>query len=183
MMPPEKRESRLFYHRLPEDWTKQEKLEFLREYARHEIIAQPGHGSRVTGHGSRVTGHVERPCTTIPWQNLVPNQEHTWLRSDTEDEFAAFVPIGSKEAKRAQLEQVQTLFKNYSLGVSTNRDMYVYDFDHINLRIRMSRFVENYNSEVDRYRRSEIKMSLDEFVNYDLLKWDNGLKRRLKSLR
>ena len=47
----------------------------------------------------------------------------------------------------------------------------------------MSTFVENYNSEVDRFRRSKKNVSLDEFVDYDLFKWDNGLKRKLKSLR
>ena len=70
---PETRKSRLLYHRLPDDFSKDEKLSFL----------------------------SDQRLDSVEWQRLRPNTKHTWLRSESEDEFAAFMPIGSKEAKRA----------------------------------------------------------------------------------
>ena len=47
----------------------------------------------------------------------------------------------------------------------------------------MKPFVENYNSEVDRFRRTEVKTSIHEFVNYDRVKWDSTLKNHIQRLR
>ncbi len=44
----------------------------------------------------------------------------------------------------------------------------------------MRRFVEDYNSQVDSYRRQTPKPNIDDFVDYDLLKWDGTLKADLK---
>jgi len=148
MMPPEKRETRLYYHRLPDFARKETKLDFL----------------------------SENTLESIDWQRLVPNQKHTWLRTDTEDEFAAYLPIGSKEAKRAKPDQAESIFKTYSGGVKTNRDVYVYDFRFDPLARRMKRLVDDYNSQVDKYRRQNPKPDVDDFVDYDLLKWDGTLK-------
>ena len=113
-------------------------------------------------------------------KRIFPNTKHTWLTTDTEDEFDAFLPIGSKEAKRAKPDQAETIFKTYSGGVKTNRDTHVYDFKFDPLAKRMRQFVEDYNSEVDRYRRQGHKPDVNEFVNYDLIKWDGTLKGHLK---
>lgn len=149
------RKGRLYYFRVPDNWTKEEKLAFLSE-------------------------HTPK---TVEWRRLRPNRKHTWLVSDTEAEFESHLLIGSKMAKASKIINTQTIFKTYSPGVNTARDAYVYGFSEDNLLKRMATFVENYNAEVDRYRRSNYEGSLDDFVNYDLLKWDNGLKQRLARLR
>ena len=153
------RDKKLFYHRVPEFWSKETKLEFLAQH-----VAENG---------------THKVLNAMDWCRLVPNQRYSWLRSDTEDEFAAYLPIGSQAAKRANPDKAETIFKTYTRGVGTNRDFYVYDYQRDLLAKRMKRFVENYNSEVDRYRRSEHKGSIDDFVNYDLLKWDSTLKSDL----
>ena len=145
--------ARLYYHRLPEFWRKENKLDFL----------------------------SDNSLSTVDWQRLIPNPKHTWRRTDTEDEFDSFLPIGSKEAKRAKPDQAVTIFKTYSSGVKTNRDAHVYDFSVSTLSKRMRRTVEVYNAEVDRYSRQTPKPDVDDFVNYDLLKWDGTLKGYLKN--
>ena len=147
-----RKDSELFYHRVPDSWPKEEKLDFL----------------------------SENDLKTIKWGQLRPNRKHTWLVSDTEAEFESHIPIGSKEAKRAKTEQVETIFKTYSNGVKTNRDAWVYDYKYDSLVKRMRQFVEDYNAEVDRYKRQDPKPeNIDDFVNYDLLKWDGTLKADL----
>ncbi len=154
-MSSESRKARLFYHRLPEFWRKQEKLDFL----------------------------SANTLDTVNWQRLSPNQKNTWLRSDTEDEFDAYLPIGSKEAKRAKPDQAETIFKTYSGGVKTNRDIYVYDFDYNPLAKRIKRFVEDYNSQVDKYKRQNPKPNIDDFVDYENIGWSHGLKLHLRNGR
>ena len=154
-MPPEKRESRLYYHRLPESWRKENKLDFLSDHS----------------------------LSTVDWQRLIPNQKHTWRRTDTEDEFESYLPICSKQSKRAKPGQAQTLFKSFSGGVKTNRDMYVYDYSFDSLAKRVKHFVDNYNSEIDRYRRQPLKPEVDSFVNYEKIKWSATLKDNLRRER
>ena len=145
-------QGKLFYHRLPESWRKENKLDFLSDHS----------------------------LRSVDWQRLIPNQKHTWRRTDTEDEFDSFLPIGSKEAKRAKPDQVETIFKTYSGGVKTNRDAYVYDFQFDSLAKRMRRFVDDYNSQVDKYSRQAPKANVDDFVDYDRIKWGESLKQSLK---
>ena len=143
--------TRLFYHRLPDFARKEDKLDFL----------------------------SANSLSTVDWRRLTPNSKHTWLRTDTEDEFDAYFPIGSKEAKRAKSDKAETIFKSYSRGVATSRDMYVYDFAYDPLVKRTRRFVEDYNAQVDKYNRQTPKLNIDDFVDYDNIKWGESLKQNL----
>ena len=149
----EDRQGQLYYFRVPDSWPKEEKLDFLSEHAPKEV----------------------------EWGRLRPNRKHTWLVSATEEEFESHIPIGSKEAKRAKTEEVETIFKTYSGGIKTHRDVYVYDYEYDSLAKRARQFIENYNAEVDRYQRQNPKPeNIDDFVNYDKIKWGMGLKQHLR---
>ncbi|MCY4147191.1 MAG: helicase [Chloroflexi bacterium] len=146
------KQGKLYYFRLPDDLSKEDKLAFL----------------------------ASAKLSDIDWQRLVPNSKHTWLRSDTEDEFAACLPIGSKDAKKASAVNPEVIFKTYSGGVKTNRDPYCYDYRMDDLAGRMRQFIENYNSEIDKYRRQQPSPNVDEFVDYEKLKWSSTLKNNLR---
>ena len=45
-----------------------------------------------------------------------------------------------------------TIFRTYSLGVSTNRDDVVYDFDARRLAKRVEQFADDYNAELNRWK-------------------------------
>lgn len=102
------------------------------------------------------------------------------MTTETEDEFDSFLPIGSKEAKRASIINSETVFKAFSGGVKANRDQWVFDFVFAPLAKRMRQFVENYNGQVDKFVRQNPKPEVDDFVDYDLLKWDGTLKNELR---
>ena len=149
----QKRQAKLYYLRLPDSWTRAEKLDFLREYNPE----------------------------AVEWRRLRPNRHHTWLVTATEEEFESHIPIGSKEAKRARNEQVETIFKTYSGGIKTHRDVYVYDYEYDPLVKRIRQFADAYNAEVDRYQRQNPKPeNIDDFVDYDKIKWGMSLKQHLK---
>ncbi len=116
----------------------------------------------------------------VKWQVLTPDSRYAWLSLEHADEFAGFLPIGSKEAKASSLSNAEAIFKEYSLGVATHRDMIVYDFDRNLLVNRVTEFIDEYNSEVDRYRRAGGKANPDDFVRYDKIIWDRDLKEDLR---
>ncbi len=143
----------LHYNRVAEDWRKEEKYRWLAQKAN---------------------------VKNIDWQALTPDNRHTWLIPENADTYAAFLPIGSKETKSAKADDVKTIFKLYGRGVATSRDDVVYHFDQGKLAERVKQFIEDYNGEVDRYRRSGNKANPDDFVHYDKIKWSRDLKQDLQ---
>jgi predicted helicase len=145
-------EHRLFYHRVPEGWRRDENLRWL---------GQVG-----------TIGGVE-------WKELPP---HKWLTLENAGEFDSFLPMGTKEAKAAKEIAAEAIFKSFSLGVATNRDEWVYDSSAANLTAKMKRFIKYYNYEVFRLGQEGKKdIELDDFVNSDpsFLKWTDQLREHL----
>ncbi|MCP4246771.1 MAG: helicase [bacterium] len=142
------RSNQLCYRRLPEDWRKEAKLDWLAQV--------------------ESTAGVE-------WQEL---PRHTWVQIDGE-EYASFVACGLKIAG-PKISDPEAVFRDYSIGVSTNRDAIVYDFRKESLLSRVEGFCDDYNGEVDRYRRRGKPEGLDDFVDYSTVKWSETLKNHLK---
>ncbi|MGA2174358.1 MAG: type ISP restriction/modification enzyme [Verrucomicrobiota bacterium] len=153
-----KRKAKIYYHAVGGDWRKEQKYSFLETKA-----------------------HVGG----VKWQKLSPDAKGNWLTNDTDDEFASFLPIGSKDAKAGT--SVPTIFRTYSLGVSTNRDAVVYDFDEEKLKKRAEQFAEDYNAELYRWKTKAkppkdeklLPGYVDNFVSYEKIKWSETLKRHL----
>lgn len=147
---------KLFYFRVPNEWKKREKLNFLVE---------------------------RKSIKTIAWQELHPNDKYLWITEGIHSEFTTFLPVGAKEAKLGRLADISTVFKNYGRGVATGRDNWVYSFDQQALIGIIKRFIGVYNTEVDRWlRRGNSSIEVDSFVDYkDLrLKWSESLKLNLQ---
>jgi len=146
------RKTGIYYHAVGGDWRKKQKYTFL-ESKEH------------------ING--------VKWKKLTPDERGNWLTNDTDEEFDSFLPIGSKEAKAGT--SVPTVFRTYSLGVSTNRDAVVYDFDTKRLAKRVEQFYEDYNAQVTKYQRKGSPADVDNFVDYDdRIKWSHFLKQHLQ---
>ena len=147
----------LLYHCVPQDWNKEGKLSWLEK---KQGVAQ------------------------VEWQTLTPDERNTWLIPAFAEEFVSFLPIGSADVKSGKDKSEETIFKTYSLGVSTNRDAVVYDFQKDSLSKKVVVFCENYNAELDRYNR-KVKgkvlkgEALDNFLDYSKIKWSSRLKNTL----
>jgi predicted helicase len=116
----------------------------------------------------------------VEWDQLHPDARYTWLVPANAEEFAKLMPLASKEGRNAKKNNVQSLFKDYSLGVATHRDSIVYDFSAGTLTTRVEDFIDAYNGEVDRFKRAKSGTSIDTFVRYDKVVWDRDLKNDLK---
>jgi predicted helicase len=145
----------LHYFRVPEMWRRTEKLEFLAE---------------------------KKSVSGIEWKLLQPDTRNTWLTEGMDIDFEAFMPIGTRDSKFGQKLELRSVFRMYTNGVKTNRDDWVYDFNSTSLREKIVRCIEEYNSEIDRWKRAERPDDVDNFVSYDdkKMKWSRDLKSDLK---
>lgn len=152
---------RLFYHRVPEFWRKEEKLGYLRE--------------NVEAKGR------ENSLNTVEWSELFPDERFTWHIPENADEFAAYVPLGSKEAKRAKGSETRAVFHTYSNGPKSNADNYVYDFSLDTLVDRSRSVVDDYRSQLGRWIVEGRPNKIDGFLKVDetIHKWVRNTKRTL----
>ena len=122
---------------------------------------------------------------SVGWTRVQPNSSGLWFTGQSDDVFQNFVPIGSKAAKKANGSiKEHVLFTSYSLGISTNRDSVVYDFQRAHLLDRVEEFCDAYNSEVARYSRNKWTIkNLDEFLQSGKIDWSRNLKRHLSRHR
>ncbi len=146
----------MYYARVDENWRKEEKYRYL--------DAQEQYGS-------------------VEWKRIMPDKRHTWLTEGLHDEFEAFIPLGSREAKAAKGEVVDVLFHIFSNGVKTNRDAWVYNFNRSALAENMSGMIDTYNEQLFKWARQRSRVAnVDDFVVSDDKKigWSSGLKQHLK---
>ena len=61
------------------------------------------------------------------WRRITPDRHHDWIGQRSEA-FQEFYPMGTKNAKAGKADDA--IFRLYSLGLSTGRDAYIYNFSH-----------------------------------------------------
>jgi predicted helicase len=95
----------------------------------------------------------------IPFEQITPDKNNNWLNED--NDFQDLIPLFDKESNN------KNIFNFTSLGVSTNRDDWVYDFNKDNLFSKTKYFVETYNAL--------LKKKDKNFP--DTMKWSSSLKK------
>jgi predicted helicase len=112
-----------------------------------------------------------RSFGNIQFDEIVPKSGY-WV-NNPEVEFGSELPVASKDVKLSKRgASDKAIFKLFSLGVSTNRDEWLYDYERSNLRNKVRYLVGTYNG---------IEPSTKNFP--DTLKWSRNLKRRLSQER
>ncbi len=111
------------------------------------------------------------------WEIIQPDKYNDWI-NQRDLSFENHISIGNKKDKKAT-----TIFTNYSLGVSTNRDSWVYNASRKTLANNIKKMIEFYDSEVKRFASDGAGKNLDSFVNTDPTKisWTRGLKKNLEN--
>ena len=108
----------------------------------------------------------------IAFETIKPDAKHNWVGL-TENDWDAFPPIASKATKNSKTPaQARAIFKDYSLGISTNRDDWVYGFDKGDAEAKAKALVQAYNL---------VPAGSSTYPN--TLKWSRNLKRRHKTGR
>ena len=152
-------QTQIFYACVDEFWRKEDKYDYLNSKQHYQ---------------------------NVEWTRIIPDKRNTWLTEGLHAEFDTFIPMGNKEMKAAKGAATGVIFKTYSLGVGTNRDAWVYNFNRNALTENMSRMIETYNEQVFKWeRRKNRDAKVNDFIVSDdkKIKWTDRLKQELKSGR
>jgi predicted helicase len=145
------KQAKIYYAQVDEFWSKEEKFDFL---------------------------DSKEYFSSISWEEKKPDAKHNWLTEGMSEEFVNFIPMGARGAKAPS--NIEAIFKLVSLGVSTNRDSIVYDFNRQSLEGRVQQFCDDYNAEAARYQQKGRPTDVDSFVDYKRIQWSSTLKNHLK---
>ncbi len=143
------------FHDIGDDLSRKEKLNIIRLFGSvNGIIGQDG------------------------WQTLEPDENHDWLNQTTSD-FDRFLMLGDKKNKVAT-----PMFRNYSLGVATNRDLWCYNASKYVLESNIKSMIAFYHAERERYHQTpeNARPDVATFIVSDPKKisWTRALKQDLK---
>ena len=118
----------------------------------------------------------------LPLQEITPNKQGDWLNQRNNEEYETYQTLGNKDKTFTGAK----MFLNYTMGIATSRDAWVYHFSKEELINNVKNTIEFYNSEVDRlidYSQDSTskKINIDDFVNNDSTKisWSGDLKSLL----
>ena len=94
---------------------------------------------------------------------ITPNEHGDWL-SQRNDAFNTFIALGDKENKNNK----NTFFAPfYSNGLKTQRDAWCYNFSAEKIAVNMQKTISFYQSEVERWKKSDNNIPIDDFIEYD----------------
>ncbi|MFN5855417.1 MAG: type ISP restriction/modification enzyme, partial [Pseudanabaenaceae cyanobacterium] len=146
------RKAKIYYARMDEFWTKQQKLEYLESL---------------------------KSFKDIKWESIEPDAKYNWLLEGLHSEYEDFLPLGTKEAKSTDGIAAFAIFKLYSGGVKTSRDAWAYNFNHDELINNICKTIKFYNGQVYQWQNREDKnIKVDDFIKLDdsNISWSDGLR-------
>jgi predicted helicase len=112
------------------------------------------------------------------WQKLKPNEYGDWI-SQRSDSFKAFIRI---EPTKKFDTKSESFFNTYAIGLATNRDAWVYNFDRKEIERNMKRMISFYNEQKNAFtteRKRNPKIDVEDFVdaNAEKISWTRALRR------
>ncbi len=117
----------------------------------------------------------------INWEEVEPNDKNDWI-NQRDGVFDSLVPI--ETAKKGNLK-ASSFFNNYSMGIGTSRDIWVYNFSRNQLLENIQQFVNYYNSQVELVKETLSKnpsAQISDIISYDETKisWSSSLNSNLE---
>jgi len=126
-------------------------------------------------------GSVAGIVDAAGWTDITPDEHGDWLRQRDSD-FSNHVALGAK------VDGTRAVFGDYSLGLGSNRDAWVFGPSKRSVTEHMAQTIAYYNSELQRLDaalpgldRKSREARIDGFVSADLSKisWSSSLKAHL----
>ena len=163
--PHAKSHGNIYYHDIGDNLTKKQKLDIIRRFKSIQ--------------GIKTQTVPSTPNGQVAWQKIKPDEYNDWL-DQRDDSFYEHIPMGDKDTKGKA--DTKAIFLNYSLGLSTNRDVWAYNNSKSILKTNVQNMIHFYNSECDRYQKSDESEKIEDFVTKDIteISWSSSLYPKLK---
>ena len=118
----------------------------------------------------------ESKLEDIAFDAITPDAKANWLNPSNSD-FANLMSLADRQTKLAKSAgEEQAVFGLYSMGVVTNRDEWVYDFDTDSLGRKVRTFINLYEES----RAEHGGKYVDNDTLGTTIKWTRDLKRQLR---
>ena len=112
----------------------------------------------------------------IEFESITPDAKSYWLNQSDSD-FDELPPLANRDTKLAKsVADEQAVFRLYSMGVVTNRDEWVYDFDRDHVGSKVRALVNAYEES----RAEHGGKNVEDGVLGTTIKWTRDLKRQLR---
>ena len=119
----------------------------------------------------------EATLANIDFNDITPDKRNGWLNQSNSD-FEELIPLAKQKLRSApQTYETETLFDLYSMGVVTNRDNWVYDFEADDLGKKTRAFINSYEESRSKYGGTKFEDS----ALGTTIKWTPDLIRQLRS--
>jgi predicted helicase len=118
----------------------------------------------------------------MKWRMLQPNEHGDWL-NQRNDVFDTFIPLAPENKFDATSESV---FTTYAIGVSTNRDAWVYNFSEREVESNMRRLIAFYNEQRQAFaeaRKVDSRLRVEDFIDSNAAKisWTRSLRKGVEN--
>lgn len=116
----------------------------------------------------------KKNISNINWKEIIPDENADWINK-RKNSFKNFITI---EPKNKYQKHEKSFFYTYSLGIATNKDVFMYNYSK-------KRLTENISSMISFYNDQRIKFH--NFINYELkydfskIVWTDLFKKSLKN--
>ena len=118
----------------------------------------------------------DKAFDAFDFAEIAPDADGQWLNQSHSD-FETLIPLANRQTKLAKtVADEQAVFGLYSMGVVTNRDEWVYDFDPHDLGIKVRALINEYEES----RAEHGGKNVDDSVLGTNIKWTRDLKRQLR---
>ena len=121
----------------------------------------------------------DKAFDTFDFAEITPDANGQWLNQSNTD-FANLMPLANKETKLAKSPaDEEAVFGLYSVGISTNRDEWVYSFSREALSAKVRYFIDTYRRELKRLDEEQPDVSsISDWVDRSI-KWTSELEQHL----
>ena len=118
----------------------------------------------------------ETGLDSVPFESIKPDAKNNWLNQSNSN-FERLIPLADRQTKLAKSEEEeQAIFGLYSLGVVTNRDDWVYDFNPGDLGRKVRTLINSYEEHRAIYGGKDV----DNETLGTAIKWTRDLKRQMR---
>lgn len=155
------------------------------------LVRTQGHSGPATIHYRDIGDYLSREdklaivadstLDAVPWQQITPNQYGDWI-NQRDEEYLTYPILGGQPSAGVRT------FEEYSRGLETGRDAWVYNSSRTALDANLDRFIETYNAERARFAQHVATHNLTAskgsatvgVVSTDdaKIKWTSGLRDR-----
>ncbi len=132
-----------------------------------------------TKSSAKISFIKDKGLASFGFKELTPDSKNNWLNQSSSD-FERLMPLAGRQTKLAKtVDDERAVFGLYSVGISTNRDEWVYDFDAGVLADKVHFFCETYQTERIRFANEKPSdSSIGNWVDKSI-KWTTELETHL----